>query len=59
MRGPVENIPALLQPVAHALLQALDEVMEIVQDFPEALLWHKPAGMASPAFSFAACDRCA
>ena len=42
MRGPVENIPALLQPVAHALLQALDEVMEIVQDFPEALLWHKP-----------------
>ncbi|HNP24498.1 MAG TPA: DinB family protein [Panacibacter sp.] len=50
MRGPVENIPALLQPVAHALLQALDEVMEIVQDFPEALLWHKPAGMASPAF---------
>ncbi|MEP6845083.1 MAG: DinB family protein [Panacibacter sp.] len=50
MRGPVKKIPALLQPVAHALLQARDEVTKIMQDFPQQLLFQKPAGMASPAF---------
>ena len=50
MRGPVENIPALLQPVAHALLQAKEEVTAIVSLLPEDKLWHKVAGMASPAF---------
>lgn len=50
MRGPVKNIPALLQPVAHALLQARDEVNEMMKDFPQTLLWQKVAGMASPAF---------
>jgi hypothetical protein len=50
MRGPVENIPALLQPVAHALLQAKDEVNEMMQNFPPELLWQKPAGTASVAF---------
>jgi len=49
-RGPVEGIPALLQPVAHALLQAREEIAAIMDDFPEALLWEKPAGMASPGF---------
>lgn len=50
MRGPVENVPALLQPVAHALLQARDEVNEMMQGFPPHLLWQKAAGLASPAF---------
>jgi uncharacterized damage-inducible protein DinB len=50
MRGPVENIPALLQPVAHALLQAKDEVNDLMQNFSAELLWKKPAGNASPAF---------
>jgi uncharacterized damage-inducible protein DinB len=49
-RGPVENIPALLQPVAHALLQVREEVHAIMHGFPEKLLWEKPAGVASPAF---------
>ena len=49
-RGPVEGIPPLLQPVAHALLQARDEVQNAVKDFPETLLWQKPAGVASVAF---------
>jgi uncharacterized damage-inducible protein DinB len=48
--GPVENIPALLQPVAHALLQAREELHLIMKDFPEDLLWQKPAGMASVGF---------
>ena len=49
-RGPVENIPPLLQPVAHALLQAKEEVAVIMKDFPEKLLWEKPAGLASVGF---------
>ncbi|HRH50717.1 MAG TPA: DinB family protein [Panacibacter sp.] len=50
MRGPIENIPPLLQPVAHALLQARDEVNEMMDDFPPELLWQKPAELASPGF---------
>jgi len=50
LRGPLDGIPALLQPVAHALLQAREEVNELMQDFPDALLWERPAGMASPGF---------
>lgn len=48
--GPLQGIPPLLQPVAHALLQAREEINELMQDFPAALLWEKPAGMASPGF---------
>lgn len=49
-RGPVEGIPALLQPVAHALLQARFEINELLKDFDDALLWKRPAGVASVAF---------
>lgn len=50
LRGPLPGIPALLQPVAHALLQAREEVNRIMADFPEILLWVQPAGIASPGF---------
>ena len=50
LRGPIENIPSLLQPVAHALLQAREEVNELMKDFPDELLWVKPAGAASTGF---------
>jgi hypothetical protein len=50
LRGPLNGIPALLQPVAHALLQAREEVNALMQDFPIGLLWEKPAGIASPGF---------
>jgi len=50
LRGPVENIPSLLQPVAHALLQAKEEVNELLENFPNELLWEKPAGAASTGF---------
>lgn len=49
-RGPIENIPALLQPVAHTLLEANEEAHSIMEGFPENLLWERPAGVASPAF---------
>ena len=50
LRGPLEGIPPLLQPVAHALLQAREEINELMINFPEELLWEKPVGMASPGF---------
>jgi uncharacterized damage-inducible protein DinB len=50
MRGPVNGIPALLQPVAHTLLQAQEELHALLKDFPEALLWQQPMGVASVGF---------
>lgn len=50
LRGPLEGFPPLVQPVAHALLQAREEVNELMDDFPEILLWVTPVGLASPAF---------
>lgn len=47
LRGPLPDIPSLLQPVAHALLQAREEVEKFMQDFPDELLWERPAGVAS------------
>lgn len=50
LRGPLKDIPALLQPVAHALLQAREELNVLMVDFPDTFLWEKVAGMASPGF---------
>lgn len=50
LRGPVPEVHPLLQPVAHALLQAREEVTGILQDFPENLVWERPVGLASPGF---------
>ena len=49
-RGPLEEIPALLQPIAHALLQAEEELDEMMNNFSDELLWQRPAKVASPAF---------
>lgn len=51
LRGEhIEGITQLLQPVAHALLQASEELAIIMQKFNNKLLWSKPAGCASPGF---------
>ncbi|MEE2770778.1 MAG: DinB family protein [Bacteroidota bacterium] len=50
LRGPVAGIPALLQPVAHALIQSREEIRNYTRDFPGNLLWDRPAGRASVAF---------
>ena len=50
MRGPLPDVPALLQPVGHALLQAVEELEVVLQNFDSACLWIKPAGMASVGF---------
>lgn len=50
LRGPVPDISPFLQPVAHALFQAREEVAVMLQNFPDHLLWERPAGVASPGF---------
>jgi hypothetical protein len=46
----VDGVPALLQPVAHALLEARDDARLLVEWLPADLLWKKPPGVASVAF---------
>ncbi|GAB3989220.1 hypothetical protein GCM10028807_13650 [Spirosoma daeguense] len=41
LRGPLPNILPLLQPIAHALMQAREEVRANLQAFPEVLLWEQ------------------
>ena len=41
LRGPLPGITPVLQPVAHAILQAQMEAREALLHFPEAMLWHK------------------
>ena len=50
LAGPVAGVPPLLQPVAHALIQAREEVRRIVWELPDEALWVRPAGLASAGF---------
>ncbi|WP_221391817.1 DinB family protein [Dyadobacter sp. NIV53] len=50
LRGPLPQIPALLQPVAHALLQALEEINLSGNEFSSQLLWKHPVNIASVGF---------
>ncbi|HEY7897960.1 MAG TPA: DinB family protein [Gemmatimonadaceae bacterium] len=49
-RGPVDGVPALLQPVAHILLQVRESIGELVENLTEAEWNARPAGVASSAF---------
>ncbi|WP_223651122.1 DinB family protein [Hymenobacter psoromatis] len=50
LRGPLPAVPPLLQPVAHALLQARAEVADIMAGFPADKLAARPLGLASVGF---------
>ena len=50
LRGPIEGVPALLQPVAHALLQSREDVAALAADLPAERLWDRPGGAASAGF---------
>ncbi|WP_310394700.1 DinB family protein [Hymenobacter sp.] len=50
LRGPLPDVPPLLQPVAHALLQVREELTAALRDFPPALLNERPGGVASVGF---------
>jgi uncharacterized damage-inducible protein DinB len=49
-RGPIEGVPAVLQPVAHILLQVRESVGEMVSELTEDEWNRRPAGAASAAF---------
>jgi uncharacterized damage-inducible protein DinB len=50
LRGPVDGVPIQLQPVAHALIQALDDVERFIADLDPDTLWIEPGGAASVGF---------
>ena len=50
LRGPLPGVPALLQPAAHALLQALEELSVLETKFHNQFLWERPASVASVGF---------
>jgi uncharacterized damage-inducible protein DinB len=50
MRGPIPDIPPLLQPVAHALLQSQEEVVRVVGALSPEEVWARPGG--APAVGF-------
>ena len=49
LRGPLEDISPTLMPVAHALLQAIEDV-EVAADLTHEQLWTKPGSAASVGF---------
>lgn len=49
-RGPIDGIPAALQPVAHTLLQVRESVDELVEGLTESQWNARPANIASAAF---------
>lgn len=49
-RGPIEDVPAVLQPVAHILLQVRESVGEMVAGLTVDEWNRRPAGVASAAF---------
>ena len=49
-RGPVAGVPALLQPVAHILLQVQESVAALVDGLVPAQWNARPAGVASVGF---------
>jgi uncharacterized damage-inducible protein DinB len=49
-RGAIDGVPAILQPIAHILLQVRESVGEIVEPLTEQEWNARPAGVASAAF---------
>ena len=49
LRGPIDGIPAVLQPVAHSLIQAQEDVAAIAPSLSADALWTS-RGAATPGF---------
>ncbi len=50
LRGPIAEIPPLLQPVAHSLLQSREELHAALAGLSPADVWTTPGGAASVGF---------
>lgn len=53
LRGPVEGVPPLLQPVAHALLMAREDAETACASLTAEQLWRRPGNIASVGFHLA------
>jgi hypothetical protein len=49
LRGPVDGVVPLLQPAAHALLQAMEDVERAAETLPDRDLWRRPGGAGGAA----------
>ncbi|MDB4888838.1 MAG: DinB-like domain protein, partial [Gemmatimonadetes bacterium] len=47
MRGPIAGVSAALQPVAHSLLQSVEEVRATLPTLTLEEIWSRPKGIAS------------
>ena len=50
LRGPLDGYPGLLMPVAHALLQAREDIERLVATVRAEAVWARPGGAASIGF---------
>jgi hypothetical protein len=50
LRGPIEGIGRSLQPVAHALVQANEDVQVALSGLSDDVVWARPGGAASIGF---------
>jgi hypothetical protein len=50
LRGTIRNIPAMLQPVAHSLLQCREELVAKISDLTSSQIWAAPGGAAPIGF---------
>ena len=50
LRGPIDGVPAMLQPAAHALQQTVEDVGNTISDLSTDQLWTSPGGAASIGF---------
>ena len=53
LRGPVEGVPPLLQPAAHAFVMAVEDVERATEGLHPDDLWAEPGGAASIGFHIA------
>ncbi len=61
LNGPIEGIPALLMPAAHALMQAQEDIKTFAENLSREQIWQEPGGAASIGFHLrhinGSCDR--
>jgi uncharacterized damage-inducible protein DinB len=50
LRGPIDGIPAHLQPAAHSLLQCREEIERLLSRIPAARLWEQRGDAATIGF---------
>ncbi len=50
LRGAVSGVPLPLQPVAHALIHAREELGRVSAELSEEQVWDRPGGVASIGF---------